>query len=96
MVIIILILISGLATGFLIKSRPKLIKFTDYALNISIFVLLFFLGLSIGSNQEIISKFKDIGVVSFLIMLFGVAGTLILSLGFYFLTLNKKVGKGED
>lgn len=90
---IILILLSGIGCGYLLRNKKTLIRYTDKMLTYSIYLLLFLLGISVGNNQTIITNFAEIGFKAILLSTSGVLGTIILALFVYkifFLEKNEK------
>jgi len=77
------ILILGITIGFLFRKREKLIKLSDKLLMWSIYLLLFLLGISIGTNDEIIRNFPTIGLKALVLTIAGVLGSCIVSLLIY-------------
>lgn len=75
MIYILLCLITGIAVGFLTRKHTA-IKYTGSLLNVMIMLLLFFLGLSVGSNSQVIQNFTAIGLDAFLITVGGTFGSL--------------------
>ena len=68
---VILVMLSGMLLGRLLRNRrmtflPRVVKFL-------IWVLLFLLGVEVGANPEIIRNLKSLGVEAFVL---AVAGTL--------------------
>ncbi len=57
-------------------------------------LLLFVLGIELGFNDELISKFAQIGVVATIISLLGVVGSCIMA-GIFYKFIVKKGGKDE-
>lgn len=69
----------GVILGFLLQNQSKLLKLIDPAINISIYMLLFLLGISVGINETIINNLGTLGVTALLLMFGGVTGSIILS-----------------
>ena len=90
MVIGISLLIFGVIIGFLLNKKKKLIKIFGRLTDLSIFLLLFFLGVSVGMNREIISNFQNIGLQSFLITIAATAGSVLISYFVYLLFFKNK------
>ena len=79
MISILLVLAAGIAIGLLLISKPALHKINNHLLNWSIYLLLFLLGISVGSNAEIIKNLAKIGYEAILIAVASIAGSVILS-----------------
>lgn len=69
----------GILIGYLVKNRNRVIKANDYLTNFAIYLLLFLLGLDVGSNKEIMENVDVIGLNAFLISIFAVAGSVVLA-----------------
>lgn len=67
----------GAPIGFLIQNHPRLIKTVDYSLTWSVRILLFLLGLSLGSNTTIIQQLDTLGIQAIIITFFCISGSLI-------------------
>jgi uncharacterized membrane protein YbjE (DUF340 family) len=76
MIYILLCLATGIVIGFLARKRC-VIKYTGSLLNVAIMLLLFFLGLSVGSNSQVIQNFRSIGLDAFLLTVGGTLGSLL-------------------
>ena len=79
---ILVIMFSGIVIGFFLRKKIYVIMLFDKLTSLSIYLLLFLLGLSIGSNELIISQFGKIGFNAILLAFAGICGSVILS---YFL-----------
>ncbi len=90
---IIIILVFGLLVGFFIRRKKKIIRFSDKLLMISIYLLLFLLGISIGKNSDIIGNFPRIGLKAIALTVGGILGSCVVSLfiyKFFFVVKNEK------
>jgi uncharacterized membrane protein YbjE (DUF340 family) len=79
MIEILVIMFTGIVLGFILRKKRYIIMLFDKLTNISIYILLFLLGLSIGSNELIITQFGQIGINAILLSLSGIMGSVILS-----------------
>jgi len=73
------IMLAGIVVGVVLhykKCYPK----TGQYINYTIYVLLFILGLSVGSNQEITSNLVALGKTALIITIAGVFGSAIAAL----------------
>lgn len=77
------ILIIGIILGFIFRKREKLIKLSDKLLMWSIYLLLFLLGISIGTNDDIIRNFPTIGLKALILTFAGVLGSCLVSFLIY-------------
>ena len=76
MLSLILIIFSGAVVGYLLR-RVSLMKHIGVILNVIIILLLFFLGVSVGINEEVLNNFPVIGLDAFVLTFGGVMGTLL-------------------
>ncbi len=79
MVSILLTLSAGILAGLLIVKKPLLHKINNELLNWAIYLLLFMLGLSVGTNQEVIRNLGKIGYEAVAIAVAAIAGSVVLS-----------------
>jgi len=76
---ILIIMITGIFLGFLFKKKRTLINTADKLAGLSIYLLLFLLGLSIGNNEIIVSNFARIGFTSIILTISGITGSVFFS-----------------
>ncbi len=82
---------AGTLTGFFLMNRKNFNRISEKASTYAVFVLLFFMGLNVGTNSEIMQNFADLGIKALLISLFAVGGSVLLSwLTWIFLFKNEK------
>lgn len=87
---IILLMLAGMATGYLVRHRRKLLRRLETSILWSIYLLLFLLGISIGTNAGIMGQLADLGGQALVLSLAGTAGSILFAfLGWKFI-FNKK------
>ncbi len=89
MIIGILLLVLGVIFGMLLNKKKRIIKLTGKLTDLAIFLLLFFLGVSVGMNDKIISNFKNIGLQAFWITIAATVGSVLISYIVYLLFFKK-------
>jgi len=89
MIAILIVLSAGILVGLLLVSKPKLHNLNSQLLNGAIYLLLFLLGISVGTNQEIIRNLGKIGYEAISIAVASITGSVLLS-GLLFKLLFKK------
>ena len=77
MFIVIGFMLAGILAGYLL--RPKKIRFLQGFIIVLVWILLFLLGLEIGSNKDVISQFGKLGLEAFLIAATGTLGSIVLA-----------------
>ncbi|MCF7793543.1 MAG: LysO family transporter [Candidatus Cloacimonetes bacterium] len=90
MLIVLLFLAAGIFAGHLLKQKKNIILLSNKLLMLSIFLLLFLLGVEVGKNQTILSNFADIGIKAILISLSGIFSSVFLSMFVYRIFFRKK------
>lgn len=70
-------MLAGILVGILL--RKKKIRFVQQLIITLIWLLLFFLGLEIGSNKDVISQFGKLGLEAFLIATAGTLGSVVMA-----------------
>ena len=71
---VILFMFAGLLTGFLI--RKVKIRFLNQFILTLILALLFLLGYEVGTNEDVVQRFPELGLEAFLIALFATLGSI--------------------
>ena len=89
MFLIIAIMVGGMLTGYVFRYRYKFVKMMDTLVLGLIFLLLFLLGISVGSNKLIINNIDKIGLNALWLTLGAVSGTLITSYITYIMFFKK-------
>lgn len=79
MVTVLTLFSIGILIGFLLRKRKRIIQLNDHLTNFAIYLLLFLLGLAVGSNEEIIQNIDEIGFNALLIAFFAVLGSISLA-----------------
>lgn len=77
MLIVIGIMFLGIAVGYFIRSKKVIIKISDRLIMWAIYLLLFLLGITIGSNRIIVDNLANLGLNALAITIGGIAGSLI-------------------
>ncbi|MBK3519047.1 LysO family transporter [Carboxylicivirga marina] len=91
--IVIALFAIGIGIGWLMQSKERARKGIDTAVTWSVYLLLFLLGISVGTNDEIINNFSRIGYKAFWLTFGAVFGSILLAMlvyRFFFKTQNEK------
>lgn len=83
MIEILLIMIAGITAGIILRKKKRVISFVEKLTMWAIYLLLFLLGISVGTNDQVINNFGIIGLKSILLTLSGIAGSVILAFILY-------------
>ena len=74
---VVIVMLSGIAAGTLFRHRP--IRFIPKVISVLIWVLLFFLGVEVGSDPKIIGNLKDLGTEALTLTSAGLAGSMAMA-----------------
>lgn len=86
---IILCIITGILGGYLLRKKDFM-KYTGTLLSVVIILLLFFLGVSVGINQQVVTRFVSIGTDAFILTIGGTLGCLLCAKLIYQLFFKKR------
>ncbi len=73
------ILAAGVVLGFVFKNRRRFIDITERAAPWTVYVLLLFLGIAVGTNETVAGGFMKIGIQASVISAGGVVGSICLA-----------------
>lgn len=88
MFIIIGIMLTGILTGYLLRS--KRLSWISRIITLLIWALLFLLGIDVGSNESIIKGLHTLGLEAVLITVAGVIGSTLSAWGLWYLIYMRK------
>lgn len=83
------IMMVGMLAGWLLRKRQRLLIWNARLINLAIYFLLFFLGVTIGTDETIVSTLPTLGVKAFWLSLGGIAGSVLLAWGVYVLWFRR-------
>jgi uncharacterized membrane protein YbjE (DUF340 family) len=69
----------GMVLGYFLRSRKKLLKILTQSTLWIIFILLFFMGISVGGNSEVMKNLDTIGIRGLQLALVAIFGSVLLS-----------------
>ena len=82
-------ILLGVAIGYLMRNRTQ-IKHVGSIIHIIIIFLLFFLGVAVGSNKQIVENFAAIGMDAFAIAMASTAGSILCGWFVYYRFFKNK------
>ena len=74
---VVAIMLSGMAVGFLLRKRR--LRVVPHLVTVLIWALLFFLGIEVGENPQVINGISSLGLEALWLSLTGIAGTILFS-----------------
>ncbi|MBQ6079710.1 MAG: LysO family transporter [Muribaculaceae bacterium] len=90
---IVAIMLSGMAVGFLLRKRR--LRVVPHMVTVLIWLLLFFLGVEVGENPQVINGISHLGLEALWLSLAGLAGTVLFSWALWRWVSSKKGGDGK-
>lgn len=72
-----MIMLCGIAMGYLLRKRN--IRFISRIITVLIWLLLFLLGIEVGSNPRIVMGMQTLGIEALLLTIGGSIGTILFS-----------------
>ena len=79
---VIAIMFGGIALGYLFR-KIELLQKIGKPISYTILLLLFLLGISVGSNEAIVNNLTTLGGQAFIIALAGTVGSVLAAWGVY-------------
>ena len=77
MLVVVVIMLCGIAVGYLVRKRNT--RFIHHIITVLIWLLLFLLGIEVGSNPHIVKGIQTLGLQALLLTFGGAIGTIIFS-----------------
>jgi uncharacterized membrane protein YbjE (DUF340 family) len=78
MINVVLVMAAGIILGYFVRHKTMLIKINDKLIMWAIYLLLFVLGVSIGTNDTIMRSLPTLGLKALAITIGGVSGSVLL------------------
>jgi uncharacterized membrane protein YbjE (DUF340 family) len=79
MLVVTTILAAGVLLGFILKNKKKFIDITERSAPWIVYILLFFLGIAVGTNETVAGGLMKLGIQASVISVGGVAGSICLA-----------------
>ena len=93
MITVVLVMTAGIILGYIVRHKSLLIKLNDKLIMWAIYLLLFVLGVSIGTNDTIMKSLPSLGLKALAITIGGVAGSVLLAWVTYIKFFKNKESK---
>jgi uncharacterized membrane protein YbjE (DUF340 family) len=93
MISVILVMAAGILFGYFVRHKTLLIKINDKLIMWAIYLLLFVLGNSIGTNDTIMRSLPTLGLKALAITTGGVLGSVLLAWVTYIKFFKNKESK---
>lgn len=86
---ILILMSAGILIGFFLRGKQRIVFIIEKTTGYSIYILLFLLGISVGTNDRVLSNFGIIGFNAIVIALSSVAGSILFSFILYKVLFNR-------
>lgn len=83
MLIVVGLMVLGIILGYLLRRSVLIVRTVEKLTSVAIYLLLFLLGISIGTNQQIMAHLHTIGLNALIITCLSVLGSITLALPVY-------------
>jgi uncharacterized membrane protein YbjE (DUF340 family) len=90
MLYVTIILAAGVATGFVLRKKGGLLDTVEKVTPWTVYALLFFLGISLGVNKDVVSNLSRLGLQAFVLSIGGVAGSISFIVLLYRLLFKRR------
>ncbi len=82
---------AGIAAGWLLRKHT--LRFINTLLIVLVWALLFFLGVEVGENEQIINSLKGLGLEALLLAIAATAGSIFFAWALWRFIQHKEGGK---
>ncbi|WP_153639252.1 LysO family transporter [Prolixibacter sp. NT017] len=76
MITVLLLMVAGILAGLWLGKFPSIMKVNDRLISWAIYLLLFLLGVSVGTNEKVIQSLDSIGLQALLLTVGALAGSI--------------------
>ena len=91
MLTVVVIMFCGIAVGYLLRKRN--IRFISRIITVLIWLLLFLLGIEVGSNPRIVMGMQTLGIEALLLTIGGAVGTILCAWLLWIYVSRKEASK---
>ena len=91
MLIIVAIMLCGIAVGYLLRNWDT--RFISHIITVLIWLLLFLLGIEVGSNPRIVGGMQTLGIEALLLTIGGAVGTTLCAWLLWIYVSRKEASK---
>lgn len=77
MLTIMFLIVLGIILGYAFKKQEFIFKISNLISAISVYLLLFFMGISTAVKQDLFSQFREIGAISIILCFSGILGSVL-------------------
>ncbi len=63
--------------GFLLRAKQRIVSSNEKLITYAIYLLLFLMGVSIGSNEQIMNSLSTLGIVALIVSMGAIIGSIL-------------------
>lgn len=78
MITVLLLMVAGILAGWWLGKFPLVMKINDKLISWAIYLLLFLLGISVGTNKTVMQSLDSIGFQALLLTIGALAGSIAM------------------
>ncbi len=68
---------GGMLLGFLLRAKQRIVSGNEKLITYAIYLLLFMMGVSIGSNEQIMNSLSTLGIVALIVSMGAIIGSIL-------------------
>lgn len=68
---------GGMLLGFLLRAKQRIVSSNEKLITYAIYLLLFLMGVSIGSNEQIMNSLSTLGIVALIVSMGAIIGSIL-------------------
>lgn len=95
MIEVIVFLTLGIVLGYFVRKKPRFLSASNRLVSMSIYALLFLLGVALGTNNDVLAQLPRLGGYAFILATLSIIGSVILA-DFLYRKLFKKTEKEHE
>ena len=95
MIEVIVFLALGIVLGYFVRKKPRFIAASNRLVSISIYALLFLLGVALGTNDDVLEQLPKLGGYAFVLAVLSIIGSIILA-AFLYRKMFKKMEEEHE
>ncbi|MBC7125646.1 MAG: LysO family transporter [Bacteroidales bacterium] len=77
MITVVSIMAGGMLLGFLLRAKQRIVSGNEKLITYAIYLLLFMMGVSIGSNEQIMNSLSTLGIVALIVSMGAIIGSIL-------------------
>jgi len=77
LITVVSIMAGGMLLGFLLRAKQRIVSGNEKLITYAIYLLLFMMGVSIGSNEQIMNSLSTLGIVALIVSMGAIIGSIL-------------------